>query len=57
MFTLLLIKLNLFFSFQLDVTTRCFTLFAIKSQPRGLTAVWKIKRKLLIEKNEEASES
>ena len=36
---------------------RNFTVFAIKSQPRGLAAVWKIKRKLLIEKKEAVSKS
>ena len=36
---------------------RYLTVFAIKSQPRELTAVWKIKRKLLIEKKEAVSES
>ena len=35
---------------------RYFTVFASKSQPRELTAAWKIKRKLLIEKKEAASE-
>ena len=35
---------------------RSFTVFAIKSQPRELTAAWKIKRKLLIEKKEAVNE-
>ena len=34
-----------------------FTIFAIKSQLKELTAVWKIKRKLLIENKEAASET
>ena len=58
MLILWLIKsLHLFSSSELDMTRRYFTVFAIKSQPRELTAVWKIKRKLLIEKKEAASES
>ena len=55
-FTLWLIKLNLLSSFRLDMTRRYFTVFAIKSQPRELTAFWKIKRKLLIEKKEADTE-
>ena len=39
------------------MTRRYFTVFAIKSQPRELTAAWKIKRELLIEKKEAANES
>ena len=39
------------------MTRRYFTVFTIKSQPKELTAAWKIKRKLLIEKKEAASES
>ena len=57
MFTISLIKLNLFSSFLLDVTRGYFTLFAITSQLSGVTAAWKIKRKLLIEKQEAASDS
>ena len=36
---------------------RYFTVFAIKSQPRELTSVWKIKTKLLIEKKKAVSAS
>ena len=39
------------------MTRRYFAVFAINSQPSESTAVWKIKRKLLIEKKEAASES
>ena len=39
------------------MTRHYITVFAIKSQPSELTAVWKIKRKLPIEKKEIASES
>ena len=57
MFTLCLIKLNLLSYSLLDMQKRHFTVFAIKSQLRELTAVWKIKRKLLTEKKEAVSES
>ena len=58
MLILWLIKsLHLFHSSELDMTRRYFTVFAIKSQPRELTAAWKIKRELLIEKKEAANES
>ena len=39
MITPWLVKLNLLSSSQLDMTIRYFTVFAIKSQPRKLTAV------------------
>ena len=39
------------------MTRRYFNVFAIKSQPREVTAVYKTQRKLLIEKKEAASES
>ena len=55
-FTLWLIKsLNLFF--ELDMTRRYFTVFAIKSQPREVTAVWNIKRKLFIKKRKDSLET
>ena len=55
-FTLWLIKsLNLFF--ELDMTRRYFTVFAIKSQPWEVTAVWNIKRKLFIKKRKDSLET
>ena len=43
MFTISLIKLNLFSSFLLDVTRRYFTLFAITSQLSEVTLLERLK--------------
>ena len=55
MLNLSLIKLNLFSSFKLDMTV--FHCICYQEPTKGIDAVWKIKRKLCIEKKEAASES